>query len=113
MEKSDKTNRIGKERRRLLKIFRDLDDNKLKACQSLIDRAAFITVNLQDLEEVLNEKGWTEEYQNGHDQRGIKRSSEADVHSVLTKNLTAIMKSLLEMVPPTQRKSKLAELMKE
>lgn len=43
----------------------------------------------------------------------MKRSSEADVHSVLTKNLTTIMKSLLEMVPPTQRKSKLAELMKE
>lgn len=108
---ADKSKRIKKERVRLNKLFADLDENKKKTCIALIDRAAFLTVSLQDLEAVLNVKGWTEEYQNGQNQTGVKRSAEADVHISLTKNLNAIMKQLLELVPPAQKKSKLAEMM--
>lgn len=35
----------------------------------------------------------------------------ADVHISLAKNLNAIVKQLLDLVPPAQRKSKLEELM--
>ncbi len=110
--KTEKEKKIAKERRRMLKLLDGMDENKLKTCQTLIDRAAFITVNLTEVEQQLNAEGWTEEYQNGKAQSGVKKSALAEVHISLTKNLTAIMKQLIDLVPPAQRASRLEELMK-
>lgn len=110
-KRTEKEKQIAKEERRLKKIFADMDANKLEAVQALIARAAFITVSLQDLEKELSDSGWTEVYQNGQSQSGLKKSAAADVHISLTKNLNAIMKQLLDLVPAAQRKSKLAEMM--
>lgn len=111
MAKATKKTRIKREKDRLFDIFKDLEPNKLSTCQALIDRAAFITISLQDLEEQLNATGWVEEYQNGENQSGLKKAAAADVHISLTKNLNAIVKQLLDLVPPAQKKSRLEELM--
>ena len=109
---TDKEKKIKAEKNRLKKIFKDLDANKLKTVDALIARAAFITVNLQEIEEQLNETGWTEPYQNGRNQSGLKKSAAADVHISLTKNLNAIMKQLLDLVPPAKKEeSRLAAMM--
>ena len=113
MAKAKTSTRINREKKRLQELFKDLDPNKLKTCQALIDRAAFITISLQDLEEQLNETGWVEEYQNGENQSGRKKAAAADVHISLTKNLNAIIKQLLDLVPPAQRGGRLEELMKQ
>ena len=111
MAKASKETRIRKEKKRLEGIFKDLEENKLKTCSALIDRAAFITVSLEDLEVQLNETGWVEYYQNGENQSGMKKAAAADVHISLTKNLNAIVKQLLELVPPAQKKSRLEAMM--
>ena len=111
MAKMKKTTRIAREKKRLLTIFAGLDENKLQTCHALIDRAAYITISLQDLEEELNETGWVETYQNGENQTGRKKAAAADVHISLTKNLNAIMKQLLEFVPPAQKASRLQAMM--
>ena len=111
MAKPKKTTRIKKEKERLAEIFKDLEPNKLSTCEALIDRAAFITISLQDLEEQLNATGWVEPYQNGENQSGMKKAAAADVHISLTKNLNAIVKQLLDLVPPARKQSKLDELM--
>ena len=108
---AEKSELIKKETRRLKKIFKDLEPNKLKTVDALISRAAFITVSLQELEEQLNRDGWVEEYQNGSNQRGLKKSAAAEVHISLTKNLSTIMKQLIELVPPAQKESRLSALM--
>lgn len=111
MAKSKKMERIEAEKARLQEVFKDLEPNKLKTCQALIDRAAFITVSLEDLEKQLNRTGWVEQYQNGENQTGMKKAAAADVHISLTKNLNAIVKQLLEVVPPAQKESRLAAMM--
>lgn len=111
MPKASTNTKIKKERERLLEIFQDLDANKLSAVQALIDRVAFITVNLQELEADLMVEGWVENYQNGANQNGVKKSAKAEVHISLTKNLNALTKQLLDIVPAAQRKSKLQEMM--
>jgi len=111
MAKSKKNTRIEEEKARLLEIFKDLEPNKLRTCAALIDRAAFITISLEDLEEQLNKTGWVETYQNGENQMGMKKAAAADVHISLTKNLNAIFKMLLELVPPAKRESKLQAMM--
>lgn len=110
MAEKTREQRIKKEKNRLLKLFKDLEPNKRQTCQALIERAAFITVSLEDIEEQLNEIGFTEYYQNGETQSGWKKSAAADVHISLTKNLNAIIKQLLELVPAAQKRSKLEEL---
>jgi hypothetical protein len=111
LSKTKKETRIKKERERLFEVFKDLEENKLKTCSALIDRAAFITISLQDLEVQLNESGWVEPYQNGENQSGLKKAAAADVHISLTKNLNAIIKQLLDMVPPAQKASRLQAMM--
>lgn len=111
MAKIKKTTRIQREKDRLFTIFKDLEPNKLKTCTALIDRAAFITISLEDLEEQLNKTGWIESYQNGENQSGMKKAAAADVHISLTKNLNTIVKQLLDLVPPAQKASRLEALM--
>ena len=111
MAKAKTSTRIKKEKTRLFEIFKDLESNKLKTCTALIDRAAFITISLEDLEAQLNETGWVESYMNGENQYGMKKAAAADVHISLTKNLNAIVKQLLELVPPAKRSSRLEEMM--
>lgn len=113
MAKPKRTTRLAREKARLMVLFKDLEPNKLETVTALIDRAAFITISLQDLEEQLNEIGWTEYYQNGETQSGWKKSAAADVHISLTKNLNTIIKQLLELVPPAKQRSKLEELMQK
>lgn len=111
MAKMKKTTRIKKEKERLLEVFKDLEPNKLKTCAALIDRAAFLTISLEDLEVELNENGWTETYTNGRNQEGVKKAAAAEAHISLTKNLTAIMKQMLDLVPPARKESKLEAMM--
>ena len=111
MAKPKKETRIAKEEKRLQEIFAGLEENKLNTCKALITRAAFITISLEDLEVQLNETGWVEYYQNGEKQSGMKKAAAADVHISLTKNLNAIIKQLLELVPPAQKESRLAAMM--
>ena len=111
MAKSKKMQKIDAEKARLQEVFKNLEPNKLKTCQALIDRAAFITISLEELEKQLNKTGWVEQYQNGENQSGMKKAAAADVHISLTKNLNAIVKQLLELVPPAQKESRLAAMM--
>lgn len=108
---TEKEKKIKKEKKKLQKIFESIDENKKKVIDSLIDRAAFIIVSLVEIEEELNETGWTEEYKNGQNQSGIKKSAAADVHISLAKNLTAIMKLLLAECPEKVEVGKLATFM--
>ena len=113
MAKPKKETRIKREENRLREVFAGLEPNKLKTVNALIARAAFITISLEDLEIELNANGWTEWYENGRNQSGQKKSAAADAHISLTKNLNAIMKQLLDMVPPARSQSRLEELMGE
>ena len=66
------------------------------------------------MQEIINIKGCVEEYQNGQNQRGYKKTTEVDVHIAMTKNLTSIMKQLTELCPPGEKKeSKLKALMSD
>lgn len=111
MAMTEKEKRIKKETKRLKTIFKDLEPNKLRAVDTLIARAAFITVSLQDLEDELNATGWTETYTNGRNQEGVKKAAAAEAHISLTKNLSTIMKQLLDLVPPEQKAGRLQEMM--
>ena len=113
-DKIKKEEKIKKEKTRLKGIFKNLDENKKKLVTPLIEKAAFMSVELDILQDSIQENGWTSEYQNGANQWGEKRSAEADTYIALSKNYTAVIKQLTELVPAAERKkSKLALLREE
>ncbi len=113
--KTEKTKeqRIKSEKSRLKKIFKDLDENKKNLVTPLIEKAAFMSVELDDLQEIIEQDGWTSEYKNGENQYGTKKSPEADTYIALSKNYAAVIKQLTDLVPAARRKKTKLEAMKE
>lgn len=109
-----KEEKTKKEKTRLRGIFKELDENKKKLVTPLIEKAAFMSVELDILQEQIEQEGWTSEYKNGENQYGTKKSPEAETYIALSKNYAAVIKQLTELVPAAARKkSKLMALRDE
>lgn len=114
--KTEKTKeqKINAEKRRLRSIFKELEENKRKLVTPLIEKAVFMSVELDALQEIIEQDGWTSEYKNGENQYGTKRSPEADTYIALSKNYAAVIKQLVDIVPEAKRKqTRLAALRDE
>lgn len=108
-----KEEKILKEQRRLKRIFADLEEGKKKLVTPLIEKAAFMSIELDELQETIEKDGWISEYQNGANQYGTKRSPEADTYIALSKNYAAIIKQLVELVPAQKRKKSKLEALRD
>ncbi len=108
-----KEQRIKSEKTRLKGIFKDLDENKKKLVTPLIEKAAFMSVELDDLQKTIEQDGWTSEYKNGENQYGTKKSPEADTYIALSKNYAAVIKQLTDLVPAAKRKKSRLEALRE
>lgn len=69
-----------------------------------MDEAAFMAASLYELRKIINEKGYIEEYQNGANQKGIKKCSEVEIYNTMIKNYSAIIKQLTDLLPKEQEK---------
>lgn len=90
---------IKAEKRKLAGIYTRLDIKTKKAVDSLIDEAAFMSASLYELRETINEKGYVETYQNGANQRGIKKCSEVEIYNTMIKNYSSVVKQLTDLIP--------------
>ena len=93
---------VSKAFRLTMKDIKTLSGSRRERATRLYEKASFMDKELQKLQGILEEKGWTEEYQNGKNQSGIKKSAEADVYTTLSKNYLAVMKELNEMLANVQ-----------
>ena len=98
----DKDTLIKKEVTKLTGIFKGLSAGTKNSITNLINEAAFMSVSLSELRKIINEKGYTEIYQNGENQKGVKKSAEVDIYNSLIKHYMAIMKQLLELLPKSE-----------
>ncbi len=89
----------SKELNKLKKIFKDIEPNKRQTVEKLIANAAFMAESLDELQEVIREKGFVEEYQNGANQSGIKKCSEVEIYNTMIKNYSSIVKQLIDLLP--------------
>jgi hypothetical protein len=90
---------IKREKSKLRGIFKDLPPDARKTVEKLIDNAAFMAATLEELQAYINIHGCTEEYQNGENQYGKKKSSEVDVYNTMIKNYKAVIDTLLGRLP--------------
>lgn len=92
-----------KQRKKVLKIlkqkFQKIGENKLKIVEKLIESAAFMAVELTEMEKIISANGVTEEYTNGQYQKGIKKSATVEVYNTMMKNYTSVIKQLCDLLP--------------
>ena len=101
---------IKKELKKIKSIYKDLDLKRKKNAESLMNSAAFMAVSMMELEHIINLKGYTEEYQNGANQRGIKKCSEVEIYNNLAKNYLSYVKQLDDMLQKAGGQTKSDEL---
>ncbi|MED4599881.1 hypothetical protein P9314_04055 [Paenibacillus validus] len=94
-----KDKKITKEYNRLKNLFKNIPTNTLKAVDSLLKNAAFMTVTLEDLQKKINDEGAVSKYQNGENQWGTKKSPEVEIFNTMIKNHVSIMKQLTDLIP--------------
>lgn len=107
---ADKKKRVKKELGRLDKIFAVIPDEKKIAVQGLIQNAAFMRVELEDVQVLVQEMGAVEAYQNGKDQLGMKPSAAVNVYNQTLKSYNVAIKTLLSCIPDTEKKKTKDEL---
>lgn len=112
---ADKTKeqKIKSHTTKLRGVFRTLDENKKKTVESLIINAAFMSVCLEELQAIINKDGYTEEYQNGANQKGVKQSEAVKTHIAMTRNHAAIIKTLADLAPTAAAKKTALQKLKE
>lgn len=76
------------------KDIKQLTGSKRERAERLVDKLEFMDEQLQDLQRQLKKEGWIEEYQNGANQYGLKKSSKGEVYNTLIKNYTTALKQL-------------------
>ena len=106
----DKQKRVKTKLNKLNKIFKELADDRKVAVKDLIQNCAFIVVELEDLQVMIQQYGAVEKYQNGQNQWGMKPSSAVQVYNNLLKSYNTSIKLLLNELPESDKKESKNEL---
>lgn len=88
---------IKGEKAKFARICRGMGAERQKAAETLASEAAFMAASLYELRQIINEKGYTEEYQNGANQKGVKKRSEVEVYNTMIKNYAAAVKQITDL----------------
>ena len=111
MEKRELTveERVKKEAGRLRRVFRELEAGRKKATEGLIQRAAFMRVSLEDLEEDLRENGFTEEFSQGDQEPYDRERPAARIYNSMNTSYQKIIKQLADLLPKEAAKPKVGD----
>lgn len=99
MAKKTKAGRIRAEKKRLEEHYAELSESRQAVAQSLIERAAFMRVELEDLEAYLSEHGWTELFSQGNQEPYARARPEGQTYNTMNANYQKIIKQLDSMLP--------------
>lgn len=89
------------ERRGHSKIFKDIDEKRKATTKGLIQRAAFMRVSLEDLEEDLNQHGFTEWFSQGEQNPYQRERPAAKIYNTMNVSYQKIVKQLTDLLPKT------------
>lgn len=97
-DKQRKT-KIKKEQQRLESIFENIETNKRKTVEKLIENAAFMAVTLEETRQIVARDGVVEAYQNGENQKGVKKSAAVEVYDKMVNTYSKVIKQLCDLMP--------------
>ena len=103
MAEKTKADRIKAEKRKLAKNYADLPKSRKSIADGLIQRAAFMRVELEDLEADLQENGWTELFSQGNQEPYNRARPQGQTYNAVNANYQKIIKQLDAMLPKDER----------
>lgn len=98
-EQKEREKKTRKEKKRLTEQFQAIDEKKKKLVEGLIERAAFMRVLLEELEEDLNKNGYWEWFSQGDQAPYQRKRPAADLYNQTNKNYQSIIKQLSDLLP--------------
>lgn len=100
----EKERRIKKEANRLKKIYAKMDGDRMSLVIGMIQRAAFLRVSLEELEDDLNENGYTEPFQQGNQEPYDRKRPNAETYKSFYDSYLKTIKQLNDMLPKEEVK---------
>lgn len=113
MAKMKKETRIKRRLNQLRKTYARLPEKKRIIAEPLIKNAAFMEIELEDLQEIIAVEGASEDYQNGANQHGRKASADLQAYNSLIKSYNTVNARLEAMLPPEEDVDDLDEFLSE
>jgi hypothetical protein len=99
-EELSKKDRVDKEIKRLINIFRKMPRDKFDTLEGIIEEAANIRMTMQDMRKELDATGWVDLFQQSNDVEPYERTRPlANQYNSLNKNYQNLMKMLKESLP--------------
>ena len=92
-------NKIKKEQKRLENILANIETSKKKTIEKLIEDAAFMAITLEETRLIIARDGVIEQYQNGENQKGVKKSSAVEVYDKMLNTYSKVIKQLCDLIP--------------
>lgn len=108
----EKNEAIDKEEKKIRKMLKKVDKDKIKMVEKLIQNVAFMSVALDELKEDIKIYGVKEPYMNGSNQFGFKESIESKTYNTMLKNYMNAVKQLVELLPEKEKKNEGEALLK-
>lgn len=106
MAKKKKETRIKAEKKRLFEKYENLPKETLAVVDGLIDRAAFMRIQLDDMEDDINENGAVEMFQQSDNMDPYERERPVMKQYVaLGKNYLAVVKQLDDKLPKEEKEA--------
>lgn len=100
--KLSKEDRINEEISRLNKIYRDIDGKQKDVVQGLILRAAFMRVSLDEMEQDINQNGYTEKFSQGNQDPYDRKRPVLELYNTMNANYQKICKQLSDLLPKVE-----------
>ena len=95
-----KEKRISKEKDRLTRIYTDISKENKAIIQGLINRAAFMRITLEDMEEDLDTNGFVEMFTQSEKTDPYERERPvARLYNTMNKNYQSIIKQMSDLIP--------------
>lgn len=108
-EQLEKEKKIKQEVNRLKKIYKEIEKDKVKTFDGLINNAAFLKVTLDELKENINKNGLTEWFEQGK-QRFLTERPQVKIYTTMIQRYTQVMKQLIDVMPEEKKEEEENEL---
>lgn len=111
----ERQEKMKAKKKELAGILTKIPGKKKKAARVIADQVAFLSVAIEELDNIVIRDGYVEEYQNGESQKGTKKTVAADLLDRYTKTYTTAIKQIVDMLPEEEAKTtkdEMAEFMR-
>ncbi|NKN22160.1 hypothetical protein GSQ50_13925 [Clostridioides difficile] len=97
-EQLEKEKKIKQEVSRLKKNYKDLEKEKVKILDGLVNEAAFLKISLEETREILVKEGLTEIFRQGK-QEFERERLQVKIYLNFMKLYSSVMKQLIDIIP--------------